>query len=817
MSSIRRESEMLRYQQQTVPPHLLEAERDIEAKVSWPTFQVCMGTIVFAKEKRKAALMLEKVSAAFRALGGDKATLIPHSAEPLKALKDFWERRPRQVFFMNAEELRQLIHLSMHPALSRFLWYSPFALSRLSRSAGAADGNTILVGYELSEGREVRLPPSCFRCHAAIIGATGTGKSTMLTHIISQLATLGTQQRERVTTAVDPHNWVSLAENLEKPEEAFTIVVVDCEGSLAHHLLRLRTDWKIAYYDPQEAPYSLNPFCLTRYRDDDEREVQRSALVGTTVDVIGRACGLSQSRSPRILALIHMSLNAALSTKDQVTWNLVRELLGALEDKAKLASLVRRHNILRDEARILLEYQKVWPKISESAFGALYRIDDFLSSRIMRRTFSTALSTVDVDTLLEPGNVSVFRFSRLNTPMNTLPIAATTIILAVWLACLRRMSVLPEEKRWPVLLVVDEFQIVADLPIIEATVAEMRKAGLFLFVVCQNLEQLPEGLQAALLTNIDTLAAFRVNESTARRIAVRFDPDLQPELIRDLVTAPAHHALVQIRIEDVYPPPNIIRSAPPPQETCAQEDLIEALATQRRERLAKLEAAAREMEPAWQRTISFPEPPPPRIYRILLAIVELEGHARAATLNSLSEVGFSYIPRNKESLAQILDLASSQAYVSASALKGHTVYRLTEKARNLLFVYAGESSAKAGLDEHRRIRLEYQWQYARQGYFVVPYSERSPEAVPDAIIIPPNSSGDDWDFNEAFALEVETHPGKHVDRVLSHCHNDLNILGLSHVTYVAVNDEGKQAILQAIASLPVNVQFRVHVDFTSSR
>jgi hypothetical protein len=243
----------------------------------------------------------------------------------------------------------------------------------------------------------------------------------------------------------------------------------------------------------------------------------------------------------------------------------------------------------------------------------------------------------------------------------------------------------------------------------------------------------------------------------------------------------------------------------------SQQDLVTALTTLRRERLAELEAFAAEEEPGWRRTIPLPEPPPPKLYRLLLAIVEFDAEGKAATLNSLSEGGPSYIPHNKESLAQLLDLALSQGYVETAALKGHTVYRVAEKARNVLFVYAGEGSAKAGLDQHIRIRLAYQWRYARQGYFVAPYAERTPEAVPDAIIVPPSSSGDDWEMDDAFALEVEIYPSKHTDRVRSHCLDDIEKLGLSKIVFVAVNDEGKRAILQALADLPANIRSRLDV------
>ena len=807
---VEREADWYRCAGRSVPSYLLEIVKEIEAKVSPPTFLVCVGIIVFAREKKKAVQALEKISAAFRAIGGDKAFLAPCPVDALEALANFVKRKRWRGFFMNAEELTVLIHLPTHASVSGYMRFSPFVLARLSRPLSHKNG--ILIGSEISGASELRVPPDSFRCHSYVLGATGTGKSTLLTHLIDQLATVGLEQRKKLPRSIiESHDWGRVGGMLTKPEHAFSIIVVDCEGSLAHQLLRLRSEWEIDYYDPREAPYSLNPFCLRGYQDDDEREVQRSALVGTTIDVIGRACGLSQSRSPRILSILHASLNAHLSTRDWVTWMLLRELLAALRDAARLKHLIRRHNILHYEAAVLEEYQRIWSTISESVFGALYRIDDFLSSRIMRRTFSGPASTVSVDELLEPGRVSIFRFSRLDTPLNALPIAATTIILSVWLACLRRMSKVPEEKRWPVLLVIDEFQIVAELPIIEATIAEMRKAGLFLFVVNQNLEQVPEHLQAALLTNVGTLAAFRVNEWTARRLAPRFDPDLQSDIIRDLVTAPAYHAFVEIRSGDTYSPPWLVRCLPPPRETRSQQELIAALAALRKERLQELEASETEQEPAWCRIIPFPEPPPPKVYRLLLAIVEREADAKAATLNSLSESGSPYIPHNKQSLAQLFDLALSQGYIETAPLKGHTVYRLTEKARNVLFTYAGEGSAKAGLDEHIRIRQACQWRYATQGYFIVPYAERTPEAVPDSIILPMNCSGDGWEVSDAFALEVEVYPSKHMDRVRSHCFNGIQKLGLSKVLFVVADEEAKTAILEAVADLPANVRSAVDV------
>ena len=83
--------------------------------------------------------------------------------------------------------------------------------------------------------------------------------------------------------------------------------------------------------------------------------------------------------------------------------------------------------------------------------------------------------------------------------------------------------------------------------------------------------------------------------------------------------------------------------------------------------------------------------------------------------------------------------------------------------------------------------------------------------VPDAIVVPMNWSGDGWEVSDAFALEVETYPSKHMNRVRSHCFNDIQKLGLSKVLFVVADEDGKTTILEAVADLPANIRSAVDV------
>ena len=145
-------------------------------------------------------------------------------------------------------------------------------------------------------------------------------------------------------------------------------------------------------------------------------------------------------------------------------------------------------------------------------------------------------------------------------------------------------------------------------------------------------------------------------------------------------------------------------------------------------------------------------------------------------------------------------------------------YQITEKAEAALFASAdATAAAKAGLDAHRSLVLEALWTYARKGYYPIRIDESSPQPGPDGIILPPHPFKNSWDCERAQAVEAETYPEKHPDRVRWHVTNDLKNLGFHSVIFIVDSEEKKSAIQKATEQLEQSLKSRTEIRILKSR
>jgi hypothetical protein len=80
--------------------------------------------------------------------------------------------------------------------------------------------------------------------------------------------------------------------------------------------------------------------------------------------------------------------------------------------------------------------------------------------------------------------------------------------MKLWFEVLARARL--NKPRTPVFLVIDEFQFVADLPIIDTILSEARKYGLHLVIAHQHTKQIPGVLLQSIMSNCGVKVAFQV-------------------------------------------------------------------------------------------------------------------------------------------------------------------------------------------------------------------------------------------------------------------------------------------------------------------
>jgi len=135
---------------------------------------------------------------------------------------------------------------------------------------------------------------------------------------------------------------------------------------------------------------------------------------------------------------------------------------------------------------------------------------------------------------------------------------ASTIVMKLWFEVLARARV--NKPRTPVFLIIDEFQFVADLPIIDTILSEARKYGLHLVIAHQHTKQIPEQLLQSVMSNCAVKVAFQVGGSDIKRLAT-MDASFADSLAKALTGLTIGKAVVKVtaRPGEQQPPPVVVQ------------------------------------------------------------------------------------------------------------------------------------------------------------------------------------------------------------------------------------------------------------------
>ncbi|HXI18196.1 MAG TPA: hypothetical protein VNM48_17670, partial [Chloroflexota bacterium] len=316
--------------------------------------------------------------------------------------------------------------------------------------------------------------------HAYLLGATRMGKSTLLLNMIAQDALAG-----RGLFLIDPH------------------------GDLAQDVL--------AQLPPERVPDTL-------YLDLSDRDFPLSlGLLDASDEWEGRLlCSDLLSIFHRLFAsswgdrLEHILRHVLLTLLAQPGHTL-RDIRPLLADKAYRHELLQH---VRDPA-LLSFWRDEFPAYSSSSFAPLYnKLGLLLSSPLLRNIVVQPQSRLPVGQLIRHKSIVLVNLAQGLIGEDNAHFLGALLVSKIQIAAMQSLRHAPEE-RVPCTLYVDEFQhfVVSSFSKI---LSEAGKAGLSLVMANQFLEQLGEGLQTAILSNVGTLVSFRVSGDSARRLEREF-------------------------------------------------------------------------------------------------------------------------------------------------------------------------------------------------------------------------------------------------------------------------------------------------------
>lgn len=466
-------------------PELTEAA---EAKARCPLYGAVVR-IGVQSERYERAVSIARDLAASLAVFADPAgnELIPLSNEEYpfaEHVEDLLRRQTRRSgMLLTREELIGFVHLPSNavrsPALVRQDRRSKAAPAFALRPEGVCLGRN----EHLNQSRPVYVSPDQRLRHVHIVGASGTGKSTLLFNLIRQ----DIEHGEGVAL-LDPHgDLVDRVLGVIPPERVKDVVLID----------------------PADETCSVGFNILSAHSDLEKR-----LLASDLVSVFQR---LSTSWGDQMGSVLNNAILAFLESPRGGTLADLRRFL--LEPKFREAVLET-----VTDPEILYYWREAFPQLSgnKSIGPVLTRLETFLAPKPIRYMVSQPVNRLDFADIMDTGRIFLAKLSQGLLGKENSYLLGTLLVAKFQQLTMARQAQ-QEARRRPFWVYVDEFhQFIT--PSLGEILSGARKYGLGLTLAHQELRQLQRDAEvaSAVLTNPGTRVCFRLGDDDARKLAEGF-------------------------------------------------------------------------------------------------------------------------------------------------------------------------------------------------------------------------------------------------------------------------------------------------------
>jgi len=337
--------------------------------------------------------------------------------------------------------------------------------------------------------------------HVYVVGATGTGKSTLLASMIRQDVAAG-----RGIMLIDPHGDLFAEIRDHLPHEIMRRALLADAGDLIN-------------------PFALNLLAI----EDDHTGMQRNFVCNQLIHMFKR--------------LLYADCPEAFGPMFEAYFrNALMLLMDAEGPQANLADFERIFGDRTWRQRLLTKcgdpaVLRFWTEIAGHAGGEakLENIAPYICSKltqltgnpVLRPILAAASPGLDLPGALAEGRVVLCNLAKGRIGGPDAALLGGILTIRLFAAAMARSS-LPPGERTSFRLYLDEFQTYAS-DTLGQMLAECRKFGLELVLANQSIGQV-DGRGAdighAILANVGSLLAFRVGPMDARLLADWFAPDV---------------------------------------------------------------------------------------------------------------------------------------------------------------------------------------------------------------------------------------------------------------------------------------------------
>ncbi len=431
-----------------------------------------------------SAKLLEKISNAIvQASKSNSNELVPLSNPEYdfetRALDIVRRESHRLGMLLNIDELITLLHFPGESIVSKKL----YSASRKTKETPAiAKGKAFILGENThdEEIEEVSISIEERLKHTHIIGATGTGKSTLLTYLV-----------------------------IQDIEKGLGAIVFDPHGDLVDDIVSYIPENRlkdVVLVDPSDTEYPVG-LNILEAKTDIEKEVLASDLTASFRKH-------ATSWGDQMNTVLGNCILAILESTQGGTLHDVRRFLIEKEYRNKFLKTIT-------DPSVQYYWQREFPLLKTNSIGPiLTRLDSFLRPKSIRNML-VQKEGLDFERLLTSNKIILLKLSQGLIGIENSYLLGSLLLSKLHSAILKRQQ---KAERNPVFIYLDEFQHFIT-PSIKDMISGIRKYNVGLTLSHQDLQQL-QGEDAELLHsvlgNIHNRIVFRVGELDAKKLQEGF-------------------------------------------------------------------------------------------------------------------------------------------------------------------------------------------------------------------------------------------------------------------------------------------------------
>jgi hypothetical protein len=454
-----------------------------EQKVSRPLFAAVVRVAAKSQDRERAWDLARSVGGALAPFADPTSNeFIPLSNDDypdIYHIEDILERTSRRSgMILNADELVSLVHL---PSSSVRLEKLAREERRTKAAPQLAVGHALVLGENTHAGKTVKvsLSPEQRIKHTYVIGASGTGKSTLLLNMIVQDIRNG-----EGIGILDPHG------------DLIDQVMQYIPGSRFEDVVLL---------DPADEEYPVGFNILSAHS-----ELEKTLLSSDLGAVFRR---LSTSWGDQMTSVLGNGILAFLESERGGTLADLRRFLVEAEYRRAFLETVR-------DPEVVYYWQKEFPLLTGKPQAPLLtRLDTFLRPKLIRYMISQKENRLDFRSIMDGRKIFMAKLAQGAIGEENAYLLGSFIVSKLHQVAMARQEV-KEAERQNFYLYIDEFHNFIT-PSMASILSGARKYHLGLILAHQELRQLwnkDTDVASAVISNAYTRICFRLGDFDAQKL-----------------------------------------------------------------------------------------------------------------------------------------------------------------------------------------------------------------------------------------------------------------------------------------------------------